>query len=105
MPKWFYVILHLLFEGFAACRDARVRFLKAQVEILRRKLGGNRSILSPADRAELLRIGSELRHDVKDVLGIVTVQTYRRWLREREHGRVARSVGRPRLGASVHDAA
>jgi len=31
----------------AARRDARIRFLKAQVEILRRKLGGNRVIPSP----------------------------------------------------------
>jgi putative transposase len=103
MPKWFYVILHLLFESFSARRDARIRFLQAQVTILRRKLGGNRVVVSPADRAELLRIGGELRHEVKDVLGIVTPQTYRRWVREREHGCVVRSVGRPRLGTSVRD--
>jgi len=84
-------------------RDARVRFLQAQVAILRRKLGGNRVVLSPADRAELLRIGSELGHEVKDGLNIVTPQTYRRWLREREQGRPARSVGRPRLGTNVRE--
>ncbi len=42
MLKWLYVGLHLLLEANAPRRDARVRFLKAQVEILRRKLGGNR---------------------------------------------------------------
>lgn len=103
MPKWFYAILCLLFESSTARRDARVRFLKAQVEILRRKLGGNRVILSPQDRAELLRIGDQLDHRVHTVLGIVTVQTYRRWLRERECGQPARSVGRPRLGSNVRE--
>ena len=47
MVRWFYVALHLLLEAGAARRDARVRFLKAQVDILRRKLGGNRVLPSP----------------------------------------------------------
>ncbi len=50
MSRWIYVAMHLLFESLAARRDARVRFLKAQVEILRRKLGGNRVVPSPDDR-------------------------------------------------------
>lgn len=42
MIRWLYILPHLLLEAGAARRDARVRFLWAQVEILRRKLGGNR---------------------------------------------------------------
>src|SRR6266404_3313344 len=38
MLRWFYILPHLLIEANAARRDARIRFLKAQVEILRRKL-------------------------------------------------------------------
>ena len=49
MLRWFYVLAHLIVEAGAARRDARIRFLKAQVEILRRKLGGNRVIPSPDD--------------------------------------------------------
>ena len=79
MLRWFYVLAHLLVEAGAARRDARIRFLKAQVEILRRKLGGNRVIPSPDDRARLLAIGQELNHNVADVIGIVTPQTYCRW--------------------------
>ncbi len=74
MLRWFYVLAHLLAEAGAARRDARIRFLKAQVEILRRKLGGNRVIPSPDDRARLLAIGQELGHKVADVIGIVTPQ-------------------------------
>jgi putative transposase len=95
MPNWFYAILCLLFESFTVRRDARVRFLMAQVTILRRKLGGNRVVLGPADRAELLRIGSEIGHEVNHVLGIVTLQTYRRWLRQRDQGRQVRCDARP----------
>ena len=34
----------------------------------------------PGDRARLLAIGQELNHDVADVIGIVTPQTYSRWV-------------------------
>lgn len=62
MIRWLYILPHLLLESGAARRDARVRFLKAEVEILRRKLGGNRVIPSPDDRARLLALGAELDH-------------------------------------------
>ena len=65
MLHWFYVAVHLLAEAGAARRDARIRFLKAKVDILRRKLGGNRVIPSPDDRARLLAIGQELDHICK----------------------------------------
>jgi hypothetical protein len=66
--------MHLLAEASAARRDARIRFLKAQVEILRRKLGGNRVIPNPDDRARLLAIGQELDHKVADVIGTTTAR-------------------------------
>ncbi len=96
MLRWFYVFAHLLVEAGAARRDARIRFLKAQVEILRRKLGGNRVIPSPEDRARLLAIGQELNHNVADVIGIVTPQTYCRWVEELRTGRKPKRVGRPK---------
>jgi len=39
-------------------------------------------ILSPEERGRLIRLGSELGHEVHDLLSIVTVKTYKRWLRE-----------------------
>ncbi len=68
MIRWLTVVLHLLAEVGAARRDARIRFLKAQVDILRRKLGGNRVIPSPDDRARLLAIGQWLDHNVADAV-------------------------------------
>ena len=105
MIRWFYVALHLLVEATAARRDARVRFMKAQIEILRRKLGGNRVIPSPEDRARLLSIGRELDHDVGDVIGIVTPQTYCRWVAELRQGRKPKRVGRPRIARNLREIA
>ncbi len=103
MVRWFYVVLHLLFEAGAARRDNRIRFLKAQVEILRRKLGGNRVIPSPEDRARLLAIGQELDHDVADVIGIVTPRTYCRWVTEFREGRRPKRVGRPKIARNMRE--
>jgi hypothetical protein len=72
-----------------ARREARIRFLKAQVEILRRELGGNRAILSPDDRARVLAIGQELNHNVADIIGIVAPQTHRRQAEELPEGYAA----------------
>ena len=103
MLRWFYVAAHLLIEATAARRDARVRFLKAQVEILRRKLGGNRVIPSPDDRTRLLGIGRELNHDVSDIIEIVTPRTYRHWLMELRQGREAKPLGRPPIVRHVRE--
>jgi putative transposase len=99
MSGWVYAVLHLLFEGQAARRDARVRFLLAQIEILRSKLDGNRVIPAPADRARLLAIGKELDHDVNNIVAIVQPATYERWLREFRTGKKPRPVGRPKVSA------
>ncbi len=103
MLRWFYVAMHLLMEASAARRDARIRFLKAEVEILRRKLGGNRVIPSPSDRTRLLAIGQELGHNVADIIGIVTPRTYSRWVEELREGRPAKRVGRPKIARNTRD--
>ena len=99
MSRWVHVVLHLLFEGQAARRDARIRFLLAQIDILRSKLDGNRVIPSPSDRARLLAIGQELDHDVKDIIGIVKPETYLRWIRQNKTGVKPKPVGRPKIRA------
>ena len=101
MSHWFYAVVHLLMEANAARRDARIRFLKAQVDILRRKLGGNRVIPSPDDRIRLLAVGGELKHEVRDVIGIVTPKTYARWVIEQKEGRPPKAVGRPRVARDL----
>ena len=54
-------------------------------------------------RAESLRslLFAALGHHVKDISGIVSFQTYQRWVREREQGRKASTVGRSRIGKDV----
>ena len=58
--------LTLLKERRSARREAHVRFLKLQIEILRLRLPGNRVIPDPVERCRLLKAGEKVGHAVKD---------------------------------------
>lgn len=96
MNPRFYALFSLLFEQFAARRDAQVRFLKEENQILRPRLPQQRLILSPEDRSRLLVIGAELEHQVKLLVSVVQFRTYQRWVKEQQEGKRAGRVGRPR---------
>lgn len=100
-PGWVIMLFVLLAEHFSTRRSAQIRFLKLQIELLQKKLPGNRVILSPEDRELLMRAGAELDHNIHDVIGIVNVKTYRHWQRETATGKAAGRVGRPRLTESL----
>jgi putative transposase len=102
LSNWLVVPLLLIAEAWSARRDAKIRFLKLQLELCRGKIPGNRVILAPDERKRLLRLGEQVGHQVDDLIGIVNVKTYRRWLREQQGGREPGRVGRPRkITASV----
>jgi len=97
LPEWLMAMLVLLKERWSTRRDGHVRFLKLQVEILRSRLPGNRVIPDPVERRRLLKAGAEVGHAIEDTLGIVSIKTYHRWLREERVGRAPGKVGRPRI--------
>ncbi len=82
LPRWLNSLLLLFQEAWSARRDAHIRFLKLQVEILQSRLPGNRIIPDPLERRQLLKIGAEMDHAVEHTLDIIHIKTYRRWLRE-----------------------
>ncbi len=59
-PRWLMALLVVLSEAWSARRDAHIRFLKLQVEILQSRLPGNRVIPDPVKRRRLLKIGAEI---------------------------------------------
>ncbi len=102
LPRWVFVLFTLLTEAWSVRRDNQIRFLKLQLELYKGKVPGSRVILSPEERHRMLRLGKKLEHKVDDLVGIVTVKTYKRWLREQQGGREPGRVGRPRkITASV----
>lgn len=82
---------------------AQLRLLKAQIAILRARIPTERIILSPAEKAELLRIGEECGHDVDGLMDVAKPATYKRWLAQMRGGRPFQAVGRPRLTQELRD--
>jgi putative transposase len=83
--------------------NAQLRLLKAQIKILRARVQTQRIILSPAEKAELLCIGEECRHDVDRLLEVAKLATYKRWLTQMHSGRPFKAVRRPRLTQEPRD--
>lgn len=84
MNQRFFVLLYLLFEQFSARRDAQIRFLRKENQILHSRLPQQRLILSPEERSRLLAIGAELDHQVKALISVVQFRTYPRWVKEQQ---------------------
>ena len=101
--RWLMALLVFVRERWSARRDAHIRFLKLQVEMLRSRLPGNRVILDPVERRRLMKVGAQVGHAVEHTLGIVNIKTYRRWLREERGGRTPGKVGRPGMTKSLRE--
>ena len=101
--RWVAALFTLYTEAWSTRRDTRIRLLKAQLELMKTRVPGNRVILSPTERRRLLKIGEELGYQVDDLMHIATVKTYQKWVRKKARGVVAKAVGRPRkVTASIH---
>jgi len=97
------LLLVFLNQFFMPRHNAQLRLLKAQITILRARIPTERIILSPAEKAELLRIGEECGHDVDGLMKVAKPATYKRWLSQMRGGRPFQAVGRPRLTQELRD--
>ncbi len=97
------LLLVFLSQFFIPRHNPQLRLLKAQITILRARIPTQRIILSPAEKAELLRIGEECGHDVDGLLEVAKPATYKRWLTQMRSEHPFKAVGRPRLTQELRD--
>ena len=97
MDRLLFPVFVLLAHWLQPRFNARLRFLEAQIRMLRSRVDGNRIVPTPEEKDELLSLGVLPDHDVGEVLHVVQVKAYRRWLRERQDRASFRSSGRPRI--------
>jgi putative transposase len=81
--------------------DVRIQILKYQVKILRDRIDDPRIITEEEERAELMRLGALIDHDISDVLLVVKPKTYRDWLRKKAGKKPKRKGGRPETDAEI----
>lgn len=88
-------VLTLIARFFAPRHNVQLRFMRAQLRILRNRITADRIVPTPEEKAELIRIGALMDHDIAGLMSIVRPKTYRRWLREQRQGKPFRKLGRP----------
>ena len=81
------LLLVFLNQFFMPRHNAQLRLLKTQIQILRTRVPTQRIILSPEEKAELLRIGAECGHDIDGLMEVAKPATYKRWLAQMRGGR------------------
>ena len=100
MSKVIHPLFALLAKAVHAHLERENRFLKVENQILRSKLK-SRVIVTPEDRARLVRFGRELGPAIKDIISIVQPKTFMRWVRAASGGAIGKKSGRPPKGQEV----
>ena len=101
-------ILHPIFALLASVprQDLarQVAYLREENKILRARLP-QRLVATPQERRRLLKFGRKLGVQLRDLISIVSYQTFVRWIREKEAAhaakQTARKPGRPRTADDI----
>ena len=103
MTGWFSPFLFYL----ARCTENELRrqieFLKAENEMLRRRVPKKRIFLKQEERERLLKLGTAIGPGARKLITIVHHRTYQRWIREKKLGKKPKKMGRPRTLESIRE--
>ena len=69
MDRFFFVMLSLVLQWFRPRYNVHLQLLQAQIRILRSRIDVTRIVPTPQEKAELLRLGAQVGHDVSELVG------------------------------------
>ena len=64
------------------------------IKKVQNRIDDSKIYTTPAERAELTRLGEMIEHDISDVMLVVQPETYHRWRKPKEV--ISKRPGRPR---------
>ena len=95
MDRTIYALVAMMSQWFRPRYNTRIQMLEFQIRMLRSRIDASRIVPTPKEKAELIRLGTLLDHDVLDIIHVVRPETYRTWLRHRSRGYIFKKLGRP----------
>ncbi|WP_339909515.1 integrase core domain-containing protein [Symmachiella dynata] len=101
MGRVFQPLLFLLARCTRNELIRQVEWLKAENEMLRKRIDKKRIFLEPEEKARLMKLGQEIGPGLKHFITIVSYQTYLSWLRKARKGYVPKKMGRSRTAESI----
>ena len=71
MDRIVFGVMTLAMQWLNPRFNARMQFLAAQIRILRPRLEASRIVPTPRERAELLRLGALMDHEIEELMHVV----------------------------------
>ncbi|TWU21368.1 helix-turn-helix domain-containing protein [Bythopirellula polymerisocia] len=103
MTGWFSPFLFYLARCTENELHRQIEFLKAENEMLRKRVPKQRIFLKRVEKERLLKLGTAISPGANKLISIVHPRTFQRWVREKHSGKPAKKLGRPRKSVSVRE--
>jgi putative transposase len=103
MERLFQPLLFLLARCSRNELIRQIEFLKAENEMLRKRVPRKKITLTHDERARLLKLGQAIGPGVKKLITIVHPHTYRRWLWRSNNHVPKKRIGRPRTPDAIRE--
>lgn len=86
MKSWFSPLLFMLASSSEDDLRRQIEFLKAEVEMLRKRVPKKRIFLDNEEKERLLNLGEAIGPKISQLITIVHPRTYQRWLERKSRG-------------------
>ncbi|MCA9124649.1 MAG: transposase [Planctomycetaceae bacterium] len=103
MREIFQPLLFLLARSSEEELRRQNEFLKAENELLRKRVPKKRIFLNQEERERLMKLGLAMGPAIRHAITIVDYSTFRRWVKKSDNKATATKVGRPRIAQVIRE--